>query len=142
MKSSGSFQPAGRVRGAGARMADGVRRRAARVRRLPGRAGVGGAGAGLDEVDVAAGGGAGEQDALQRGGAQDAAVQVGEDGGEVGGAEARGDGVEVGGGGAVADGVDEVAAVVEQGADGVEQDGDVVGDGGGWSVGRAPWECV
>ena len=81
------------------------------------------AGAAVDEVDVAAGGGAGEQHALQGGGAQEAAVQVGEDGGEVGGAEACGDGVEVGGGGAVADGVDEVAAVAEQDADGVEDDG-------------------
>ena len=35
---------------------------------------------------------------------------------------------EVGGGGAVPDGGDEVAAVTEQDADGVEQDGDVVGE--------------
>ena len=97
-------------------------------------------GAGFDEVDVVAGGGAGEQDALQRGGAQEAAVEVGEDGGEVGGAEAGGDGVEVGGGGALADGVDEVAAVGEQDADGVEEDPDVVGQSGGgvilWGIGR------
>ena len=89
------------------------------------------AGAALDEVDVAAGGGAGEEDAFEGRGAQEASVQVGEDGGEVGGAEAGGDGVEVGGGGALADGVDQVAAVGEQDADGVEQDLDVVGQSGG-----------
>ena len=88
-------------------------------------------GAAFDELDVVAGGGAGEQDALERGGAEDAAVEVGEDGGEVGGAEAGGDGVEVGGGRALADGIYEVAAVVEQDADGVEQDPDVVGHSGG-----------
>ncbi len=81
----------------------------------------------LDEADVAAGGGAREQHALQRGGALETTVQVGENGGEVGRAEARRDRVEVGGGGAVADGGDEVAAVGEQGAGGVEQEGDVVG---------------
>ena len=65
---------------------------------------------------------------------------MGEDGGEVGGAEARRDGGEGGGGGAVADGVEEMAAVAEQDADGVEEDGDVVGQGGAgvilWRIGR------
>ena len=56
---------------------------------------------------------------------------MGEDGGQVGGAETGRDGVEVGGGGALADGVDQVAAVVEQDADGVEEDRDVVGQSGG-----------
>ena len=46
---------------------------------------------------------------------------MGEDGGEVGGAEARRDGGECGGGGAVADGGEEVAAVAEQDIDGVEE---------------------
>jgi hypothetical protein len=85
----------------------------------------------VDEVDVSAGGGAGEEHALQGLGAQDASVEVGEDCREVGGAEAGGDGVEVGGGGALADGVDQVAAVVEQDADGVEDDRDVVGQSRG-----------
>ncbi len=44
---------------------------------------VGYGGAALDEVDVFAGGGAGEQDALQGDGAQDASVQMGEDGGRL-----------------------------------------------------------
>jgi hypothetical protein len=94
----------------------------------------------LDEVDVLAFGGAGEEDALQCGGAQDAAVQMGEDGGEVGCAEAGGDCIEVGRGGAMADGVDEVAAVVEEDPGSVQYDGDVVGEAGGrvilWRVGR------
>ena len=47
----------------------------------------GGGRAGLDDVDVLAGGGAGEQDPFQGDGAKNAAVQVGEDGREVGGAE-------------------------------------------------------
>ena len=45
--------------------------------------------------------------------------------------------------GAVADGGDEVAAVVEQGADGVQEEGDVVGQGGGGvilrGIGRGGW---
>ena len=102
-----------------------------------------GAGAADDDVDVAAGCGAREQEALQRGGTQDAAVEVGEDGGEVGGAEADRDGGECGGGGAVADGGDEMAAVAEQDADGVEQGGDVLGHGGAglipWRIGRRGW---
>ena len=85
----------------------------------------------VDDVDVAAGCGAREQEALQRGGTQDAAVEVGEDGGEVGGAEAGRDGGEFGGGGAVADGGEEMAAVAEQDADGVEEEGDVLWDGWG-----------
>ena len=84
----------------------------------------------LDVVDVAAGGGAGEQDALKRRGAEDAAVQVGEDGGDVGGAEAGGDGVEVGGGGALADGVDQVAAIAKQVTDAAEKGVDLFGQGG------------
>ena len=83
----------------------------------------------VTHADVSAGCGAREQEALQRGGTQDAAVEVGEDGGEVGGAEARRDGGECGGGGAVADGGEEMAAVAEQDADGVEDDGDVLGHG-------------
>ena len=131
MKSSGSSQPAGRdARGARLRVGGGAAAGCG-LRRLPGRVRFRRAGAALDEVDVVAGGGAGEQHALQGGGAQDASVEVGEDGGEVGGAEAGGDGVEVGGGGALADGVDEVAAVAEQGAGDVEEDRDVVGQSGG-----------
>ena len=101
------------------------------------------AGAAVDEVDVSAGGGAGEEHALQGLGAQDASVEVGEDGGQVGGAETRRDGVEVGGGGALTDGVDQVAGVVEQDADGVEDDPDVVGQSGGGvilrGIGRGGW---
>ena len=69
-----------------------------------------------------------EQYALQRGGTQEAAIEVAEDGGEVGGAEARRDGVEAGSGGAVPDGCDEVVAVAKQDADGVEEEGDALGD--------------
>jgi hypothetical protein len=90
--------------------------------------------AGCGEFDVGAGGGAGEQHAFQSGGAQEAAVQVGEDGGDFGGAEAGGDRPEVGGGGALVDGVDEVAAVGEEDADGMEEDGDVVGHSGGGAI--------
>ena len=101
------------------------------------------AGAADHDVDVAAGCGAREQEALQRGGTQDAAVEVGEDGGEVGGAEAGRDGGECGGGGAVADGGEEMAAVAEQDADGVEEGGDVLGHGGAglilWRIGRRGW---
>src|SRR6185312_16469918 len=79
-----------------------------------------GAGATGHDVDVSAGCGAREQEALQRGGTQDAAVEVGEDGGEVGGAEASRDGGECGGGGAAVDGGEEMATVAEQDADGVE----------------------
>jgi hypothetical protein len=82
----------------------------------------------LDDADVAAGGGAGEEHALQGSGAQDASVQVGKDRGEVRGAEVRGDGSEIGRGGTGADGVDEVAAVAEEDADRVEEDLDVVGN--------------
>jgi hypothetical protein len=93
--------------------------------------GFGGVGAALDEVDVLAGGGAGKQHAFEGGGAQEASVEVGDDGGEVGGTETGGDGVEVGSGGAGADGVDEMAAVVEQDAGGVQDDREVVGQSGG-----------
>jgi hypothetical protein len=85
-------------------------------------------GVALDDVDVAAGGGAGEEQALECRGTQEASVQVGDDRREVAGAEARGNGVEIGRGGALADSVDEVAAIGEQDADGVEEDLDVVGD--------------
>src|SRR5579864_1067714 len=93
-------------------------------------------------LDVSAGCGAREQEALQRFGTQDAAVEVGEDGREVGGAEACRDGGECGGGGAAVDGVDEVAAVADQDIDGVEEGGDVLGHGRGfaglilWRIGR------
>jgi hypothetical protein len=70
-----------------------------------------------------------EQHVLQRGGPQDAAVQVREDGGEIGGAEACRDGRECGGGGAMADGGEEMSAAAEQDADGVEDEGDVLGHG-------------
>ena len=87
------------------------------------------AGPGVHHVDVSAGCGAREQEALKRGGTQDAAVQVGEDGREIGGAETGRDGWECGGGGAVADGGQEMAAVAEQDVDGVEDGGDVLGHG-------------
>ena len=137
MKSSGSSQPAGRE---GVVRACGWWGRVAPVGVGRGGLVLGRVDTAFDEVDVAAGGGAGEQDAFEGEGAQDAPVEVGDDGGEVVGAEAGGDGVEVGGGGAMADGVDEVAAIGEQGAGGVEQDLDVVGQSGGgvilWRIGR------
>jgi len=87
------------------------------------------------------------QHALQRGGTQDAAVQVGEDGGEVGGAEASRDGGECGGGGAAVDGGEEMATVAEQDADGVEDEVDVLGHGAAGlilgRIGRRGWPgCV
>ena len=70
---------------------------------------------------------------------------MGEDCGEVGGAEARRDGGECGGGGAVVDGGQEVAAVAEQDIDGVEEEADVLEHGHGaaglilWRIGRRGW---
>ena len=91
------------------------------------------------DVDVSAGCGAREQEALRRGGTQDAAVQVGEDKREVGGAEAGRDGGESGGGRALADGAEEVATVAEQDADGVKDEDDVLGHGASgvilWRIG-------
>jgi len=106
-----------------------------------------GADAGGHDVEVAAGCGAREQGPLQRGGTQNAAVQVGEDGGDVGGAEACRDGGECGGSRAVADGGEEMAAVAEQDADGVEEGGDVLGHRVAglilWGIGRRGWTgCV
>ena len=91
-------------------------------------------GVALDEGDVAAGGGAGEEDTLQCKAAEDAAVEVGEDGGDVGGAEIGGDGAEAGGGGARAEGVDEVAAVVEEDAGDLEEALDVGRQSGGGGI--------
>jgi hypothetical protein len=70
---------------------------------------------------------------------------VGEDGGEVGGAERGRDGGECGGGGTALDGIEEVAAVAEEGSDGVEDGGDVLGHGRGFAglilgwIGRRGW---
>jgi hypothetical protein len=98
---------------------------------------VGRAVAGGGELDVAAACGAGEQDTLQRGGAQDAATQAGEDQREIGGAEAAGNRRKTGCGGAVAGGVGEVAAVVQQDADDVQECRDARGRRermGGWRL--------
>src|SRR5579871_2750060 len=81
------------------------------------------------EGEVAAGGGAREQHALEGEGPQEAAVEVGEDGVEIGGAEACGDGGECGGGGALADGGEEMLAEVEQDGDAVEGGADALGHG-------------
>jgi hypothetical protein len=59
---------------------------------------------------------------------------MGEDGGDVGCAEARGDGGEVGGGRTVTDGFKQVAALAEQDADSVEHKGDVLGHGGAGAI--------
>ena len=70
---------------------------------------------------------------------------MGEDSGEVGGAEACRDGGECGGGGAALDGTEEMAAVAEQDADGVEDGGDILGHGRGFAglilrrIGRRDW---
>ena len=132
MKSSGSSLSAGRDgSGAGLRVAGGVADCSASVSAGAGcGVGVRARGSTRSKSRPVAPRASRKQEALQCDGAQDAAVQVGEDGGDVGGAEVHRDGVEVGGGGAVADGVDQVAAVVEQDGDGVEQDGDVVGQSG------------
>jgi hypothetical protein len=104
-------------------------RRVARAGCRPGRLFLRRGGAALDEFDVFAGGGADEQDTLQYRGAQEASVEVGEDGREVGSAEIGRDGAEVRSGGALAEGVDQVAAVAEQDAGGVEDYREVVGYG-------------
>jgi hypothetical protein len=78
-----------------------------------------GAGAAGHDVDVAAGCGAREQRTLQRGGTEYAAVEVGENRREAGGAEASRDDGECDGDGAVLDGGEEMAAVAERNADGV-----------------------
>ena len=104
-----------------------------------------GAGAAVHHFDVSAGCGSRAQHVLQRGGTQDASVEVGEDGGEVGGAEACRDGGECGGGGAAVDGGEEMAAIAEQDADGVEEGRDVLGHGRGFAgvilrrIGRRGW---
>ena len=81
------------------------------------------------EADIPAACRAREQHPLQRGGAQEAALQVREDRRQPAGAEAGRDGVEVGAGGAVRRGPGEMAAVAEQDADGVQQCGDARGHG-------------
>ena len=86
------------------------------------------------DVDVAAGCGAREQGTLQRGDTQDAADEVGEEGREFGGTETRRDGGERGGGGTMADGVQEMAAVSEQDADGVQEEGDALGHGAAGAI--------
>jgi len=101
--------------------------------------GGGGADAGRGHGEVAAGGGALEQQGFERGGAQDAAVETGEDDRNPGGAEQGGEQDEAGRGGTPLDGGGEVAAVFEQDADDVEELGDVRGHGGGvailWGIG-------
>ena len=72
---------------------------------------------------------------------------MGDDGGEVGGAEAGRDGGEGGGGGAMLDGGAEMAAVAEQDADGAEEGCDVLGHDVAelilWRIGRRGWTgCV
>jgi hypothetical protein len=91
-------------------------------------------GVALNDGDILTGGGAGEEDTLQRDAAQDASVQVGVNGGEVGGAETGGDGVEAGSGGALADGVDQMTAVAEQITGDVEEAGNVAGQSGGGGI--------
>ena len=66
---------------------------------------------------------------LERSGTLNAAIEVGEDGGDIEGAEAGGDGVKVGGGRALADGVEQAEAVNEQRMGGAQEQGDVAGDG-------------
>ena len=130
MKSSGSFQPAGRDGRAVALRAAGA---SAGCTEAGGSAGAaGGAVArsrGATKLDIAAPRRARKQYALQRGGTQDAALQVRDDCVQPAGAEARRDGVEVGAGGAALRGLGEMAAVAEQDANGVQQCGDARGDG-------------
>ena len=135
------FQPAGRVgRGVGVRATGGSADCGGRPRRLA-AAGIGwrgrcrgGALARSGEADVAAPRRPREQYTLQRHGAQDAALQMREDGIQPPGAEAGGDGVEVGAGGALGGGLGEVAAETEQDADGVQQGGDARGHGSGGAI--------
>jgi hypothetical protein len=63
---------------------------------------------------------------------------MGDDGGDICGAETRGDGGERGGGGTVPHGGEEVAAVAEQNAEGVAKDGKVAGMILG-RIGRRGW---
>jgi hypothetical protein len=85
---------------------------------------------GAGEGDVAASGGAGEQDTLECRGAQDAAMQAGEDDRQIDGAETRSDGGEAGRRGAERDGVGEMAAIGEQDANDMEECADALGRGG------------
>ena len=88
-------------------------------------------------ADVAAACGAGEQDTLQRGGAQDAAMQAGENQREIGGAEAGGDSRKTGCGGAAADGVGEMAAIAQQDVNDAQECRDALGRRermGGWRL--------
>ena len=142
MNSSGSFQPAGRD----GRAAASARRAPRRIAlcdgllcgRLPGGRRSGWRGrcrgralARCGETDIAAPRRAGEQHALQRHGAQDAALQVREDRTQPPGAEAGRDRIEVGAGGAGRRGLGEMAAEAEQDANGVQQCGDAGGHGSG-----------
>ena len=134
MKSSGSSEPVRRDgRGAALRLRDGSAGGSDWGGRWCGRC-FGRAGARGRDVDVWAGCSAREEHTLQRSGTQDATVQVGEDGGEVGGAEACRDGGECGGSGALADGGAEMAAVAEQDAEDVEEEGDVLGHGAAGAI--------
>jgi hypothetical protein len=83
------------------------------------------AGVAAHGLDVAAGCGAREEDTLEGGGAEEAALEVGHDGGEVGGAEGRGDEGEGRGGGTAVEGVEQMASVAKELADGVEHEGEV-----------------
>ena len=140
MKSSGSFQPAGRdgragfgATGASAGCAGGASADCSAGGSAGGSAGAAGVAVGAlarcDELDIAAPRRAREQHALQRGGTQEAALQVREDRVQPAGAEADRDGVEVGAGGAVLRGLGEMAAEAEQDANGVQQCGDARGHG-------------
>ena len=85
--------------------------------------------AGLEDDEIAAARGARQQHVFQRHGAQDAAREAGEDGGNARGAEELRDDGEAAGGGAVLQGCREVAAVFEQDADEDEDRGDALGHG-------------
>jgi hypothetical protein len=86
--------------------------------------------AGFREFQIAAGGGAEEEDAFEGEGTQDAALEVGEDHREAAGAEAGGDRGKTGRCGAVPDSVGEVAAVAQQDTDDAQQTGDALREGG------------
>ncbi len=161
MKSSGSFQPNGRdgragfgamgasVDCSGGRWLGGWlgqligRLARPRIGRSPGDWWIGWRGRGRsrgrslareDELDIAAPRRSREQHALQRGGAQKAALHVRKDGAQPAGAEADRDGVEIRAGGTVLRGLGEMAAETEHDANGVQHCGDARGHGPGGRI--------
>ena len=100
-----------------------------------------GSAGGLDGLNVAALGGAGEEVALQHHGFEEAALDMPENAAEVVGAEAGGDGGEAGVGCFLGEGLVEVLGVADEGTDDVEEERDA--RQGFWVLWRwfGGWAC-